>query len=157
MSIINEALKKTEQYVHINTAGKIQPHKTKLSPKLFLIYALILLSGLFLSHIIFKLLGQKVVKTQPQKEIIAVVQNQQTTLPALLPVKPASLTEEQKKPEVNYILNGIFFSDNDGYALVNNQIIRESDSVDGAKVIKITPNSVELDSQGTLITLNTQR
>ncbi len=157
MSIINEALKKTEQYIHTNTADKIQPQKTKFSPKLFLIYTLILISGLFLSHIIFKLLGQKVVKTQPQKEITAVTQTQQSILPTPLPVKTVLPTEEQKKPEVNYILNGIFFSDNDGYALVNNQIIREDDSVDGAKVIKITSNSVQLDNQGTVITLNTQR
>jgi len=157
MSIINEALKKTEEYIHTKAADKIQPQKTKLSAKLFLIYALILLSGLFLSHVIFKLLGHKVVKTQPEKEITAVVQTQQATLPAPLPVKPAPLIEVQKKPEVSFILNGIFFSDNDGYALVNNQIIREDDSVDGAKVIKITPNSVELDNQGTIITLSTQR
>jgi len=157
MSIINEALKKTEQYIHTKAAEKIQPQKTKLSAKLFLIYILILLGGLFLSQIIFKLLNHKVVKARPKKEISAVVQTQQTALPAPLPVKPAPLIEEQKKPEVNFILNGIFFSDNDGYALVNNQITRENDSVDGAKVIKITPNSVELDNQGTIITLNTQR
>ncbi len=157
MSIINEALKKTEQYIHTNTTDKIQPQKTKLSAKLFFVYALILIGGLFLSHIIFKLLGQKVVRTQPQKEVTAIAQTQQSILPTPLPVKPAPLIEEQKKPEVNFILNGIFFSDNDGYALVNNQIIRENDSVDGAKVIKITSNSVQLDNQGTVITLNTQR
>jgi len=157
MSIINDALKKTEQFIHINTADKTQPQKTKLSLKLILVYALILLIGFFLSHIIFKLLIHKVEITQPRKENTAIAQTQQVSLPVPAPVKPTPLIEEQKKPEVNFILNGIFFSDNDGYALVNNQIIREADSVDGAKVIKITPDSVELDNQGTIITLNTQR
>jgi len=51
------------------------------------------------------------------------------------------------------VLNGIFFSEGQGYALINNQIVKESDVIDGAKVLKITSDAVELDSSGTKITL----
>ena len=56
-----------------------------------------------------------------------------------------------------FVLNGIFFSDNDSYALINNQIVRENDYVDAAKVSSITANTVELDNAGTTITLTTPR
>ncbi|MDP2831372.1 MAG: hypothetical protein Q8O02_03905, partial [Candidatus Omnitrophota bacterium] len=59
--------------------------------------------------------------------------------------------------ETSFVLNGIFFSDEDGYALVNNQIVRENDYVDGAKVGLITVNTVKLDNAGQTITLSTPR
>ena len=86
---------------------------------------------------------------QPAKEI--------KTIPPILVVTPGPTLEENKTPQVNFVLSGIFFSDNDSYALVNNKIVRENDSVDGATVKTITANTVELDSGGMLTTLATQR
>ena len=158
MSIINEALKKAEQSIHNNSAKETLPPETKPSAKPYILYILILVAGLFLSNFIFTLLSrtktpaalkiaESAVKT-PTKEIAA--------KPSPV-IPPAPLLEENKAPETAFILNGIFFSDNDGYALVNNQIVRESDSVDGAEVKTITANTVELDNAGKIITLATQR
>ena len=72
-------------------------------------------------------------------------------------VKDYVVSEELPKPEKKFILSGIFFSANGAYALVNNQIVRENDLVDGAKVGKITVNSVELNNEGKIITLSTNR
>ena len=79
------------------------------------------------------------------------------TNPAAPAATPSQLPEEKKPAETSFILNGIFFSDNDGYALVNNQIVRENDYVDKAKVSLITPNTVQLDNAGSTITLSTHR
>ena len=127
----------------------------KPGPRPFLLYILILLVGISLSSFIFNLLGHKI-KTAalPKKSIIAIPQS--AVLPPL-PEKPSLVKEEQKPPEAAFVLNGIFFSDNDGYALINNQIVRENESVDGAKVMKITANTVELNNQEKLITLSTRR
>jgi len=154
MSIINEALKKTEQHIQEN-AAKRNSLPAKLSgPNPFLLYILILLAGIALSSFIFSLLGPKIKTVAPKKAAIAI--QQPVSLPPL-PEKPDLAKEEQKAPEATFVLNGIFFSDKDGYALVNNQIVRENDSVDGAKVTKITANTVELNSQEKLITLSTRR
>jgi hypothetical protein len=155
MSIINEALKKTEQHIQQNEAKKnSQPVKLP-GPKPFLLYILILLIGIFLSSFIFSLLGDKIKTAQaPKKAAIAIQQ------PVVLPVpaeEPALVKEEKNLPEAAFVLNGIFFSDNDGYALINTQIVRENESVDGARVTKITANTVELNSQEKLITLSTRR
>ncbi|MDO9572721.1 MAG: hypothetical protein Q7J37_02420 [Candidatus Omnitrophota bacterium] len=156
MSIINEALKKTEQSIHKNSIPKIPKSATKP----YIIYILILIAGLFLSNFVFVLLRHKTETTvtvkkspdltdQPVKEI--------KTIPPISVVTPGPTLEENKTPQANFVLSGIFFSDNDSYALVNNKIVRENDSVDGARVKTITANTVELDSGGMLITLATQR
>ncbi|MDD5477007.1 MAG: hypothetical protein PHG87_02195 [Candidatus Omnitrophica bacterium] len=156
MSIINEALKKTEQYIQQNEAKKNSFLDKKSGPRPFLLYILILLLGISLSSFIFSLLGDKIKTAQaPNKTAIAL---QQPVVLAPLPEEPALAKKEEKNiPEAAFVLNGIFFSDNDGYALINNQIVRENDSVDGAKVMKIAANTVELNNQEKLITLSTRR
>ncbi len=160
MSIINEALKKTEEHLQKN-AAKDSPLPQKPSgSKPFLLYILILLAGLLLGNFIFTLLKNKtqIHKIQtiqtPHESALPVIQ---ATNPPSLPILPSQPAEEKKPAEVNFVLNGIFFSDNDGYALVNNQIIRENDYVDGAKVDLITADSVELNNAGQTITLTTRR
>ncbi|MBU4251488.1 MAG: hypothetical protein KKC39_05990 [Candidatus Omnitrophica bacterium] len=155
MSIINEALKKTEEYLQKNSA-KDNPLPSKPpGPKPYLLYILILLAGLALGNFIFNLLSYKIQATQtPKKNAFAVIPATNLPAPAALPSQPA---KETKPIETSFVLNGIFFSDEDGYALVNNQIVRENDYVDGAKVGSITANTVKLDNAGQTITLSTPR
>jgi hypothetical protein len=154
MSIINEALKKTEEYLQKNSAQATPLPPKPSGGKPFLLYALILLAGILLGNFIFTLLRHKIQVPTPKKNVEAVVQ---TTNPPSQPILSSQPVEEHKPVEASFILNGIFFSDNDGYALINNQIVRENDYVDGAKVGLITTNKVELDNAGQTITLTTTR
>jgi len=155
MSIINEALKKTEEHLQKN-AAKDKPSAIKTSlAKPFLLYILILLAGLLLGNFIFTLLKRKTQTVRaPIKNTNAVIQ---TTNLFSLPILPSHPAEEHKPAKTSFILNGIFFSDNDSYALINNQIVRENDYVDEAKVSLITADSVQLDNAGQTITLTTPR
>ena len=186
MSIINEALKKTEEYLQKNSAkdNPLPPKRTAAKP--FLLYSLILLAGLALGNFIFNLLSHKAqadglasfsqshkpqddglasfsqshkpqgngLASTSQNHKIQTTQTPNSPSQAALPSQPL---EEKKSKETSFVLNGIFFSDNDGYALINNQIVRENDYVDGAKVGSITTNTVELDNSGQAITLSTHR
>jgi type II secretory pathway component PulC len=160
MSIINEALKKTEESIQKNSVKEKngQDNKTAINP--FVIYLLIFITGLFLITFIFAAVNRKAEQPpsaadKPLKA--AQISDKKTeTLPLSQP-EPAAMPEEPVKPKKKFILSGIFFSDNDGYALVNNQIIRENDSIEGAKVKKITANSVELNNEGEIITLSNSR
>ncbi|MDP3042193.1 MAG: hypothetical protein Q8N62_05680 [Candidatus Omnitrophota bacterium] len=155
MSIINEALKKTEEYLQKNSA-KDNPLPPKPSgPKPYILYILILLAGLALGNFIFNLLSYKIQTTQTSKKNANAVTPATNSPP--LPALPSQPAEETKPVETSFVLNGIFFSDEDGYALVNNQIVREDDYVDGAKVGLITANTVKLDNAGQTITLTTAR
>ena len=159
MSIINEALKKTEASIQRNSIKETIKPDRKLNLKSYLLYISIFVIGLFLSNFIFTSINRKIQTHQaPKTSKGAPISEKELKTNEILPtVAPAVLPEKQNKPEKNFILNGIFFSDNDGYALVNNQIIRENDSVDGAKVEKITANTVELNNEGKIITLSTNR
>lgn len=159
MSIINEALKKAEQSIHNNSAKEALSPDTKHPAKPYILYILILVAGLFLSNFIFTLLNRKtrpVAARNNAEPAVKTLAKEIAAEPSPI-ISPAPLSAENKVPETTFILNGIFFSDNDGYALVNNQIVREDDLVDGAEVKTITANTVELDNAGKIITLATQR
>ncbi|MDP2831311.1 MAG: hypothetical protein Q8O02_03595, partial [Candidatus Omnitrophota bacterium] len=133
MSIINEALKKTEEYLQKNSAKDNPLPPKPPGPKPLLLYILILLAGLALGNFIFNLLSYKIQTTAQTSE-----KNAFAVIPAAnsppLPALPSQLAEKTKPVETGFVLNGIFFSNEDGgYALVNNQIVRENDYVDGAK------------------------
>jgi len=152
MSIINEALKKTEQYIQKNAEKENLLLNSKPNVKPILLYILILLIGLFLGNTIFNLLRSK---TKPIKSAEKIdLGNEKTVTPVVLLSTPILSTIPSTNKD-EFVLNGIFFSDNDGYALVNNQIVRENDLVDGTKVSKITANTVELKQEDKIITLST--
>ena len=152
MSIINEALKKTEQYIQKNAEKENLLLNSKPNVKPILLYILILLIGLFLGNTIFNLLRSK---TKPIKSAEKIdLRNEKTVTPVVLLSTPILSTIPSTNKD-EFVLNGIFFSDNDGYALVNNQIVRENDLVDGTKVSKITANTVELKQEDKIITLST--
>lgn len=157
MSIINEALKKTENSILQNKAKKNALPVKKIRSKSFLLYTLILLIGIFLSNFIFSLLGHKTKLAQAPGKIIPAATSQQAPALPIFPTEPILPKEEHNPPQGVFVLNGIFFSDNDSYALINNQIVRENIMVDGAKVVAITQNTVELDNQGKSITLTSGR
>jgi type II secretory pathway component PulC len=167
MSIINEALKKTELSIQKNEAVKDTASNGKTGKRPILLYIFILIAGLFLGNLIFSLLAHKahpanIIKAapsvQPTPSIQQQIPNTQTlTSTASLPKQDINVAEPSIRQKPDFVLNGIFVSDNDGYALVNNQIVRENETVDGAKVKKITATSVELDLEGVITTLSTRR
>jgi len=68
---------------------------------------------------------------------------------------------EYQKPDTplephNLSLNGIVTMKNDKFALINNQVVREGDSVEGKVIIKISLEEVELDDNGRTIILQTK-
>ena len=67
MSIINEALKKTEQHLQENAVKNTPLTPKPWQPKLFLLYVLILSAGLLLGNFIFNLLKHK---TEPNRAAI---------------------------------------------------------------------------------------
>ena len=155
MSIINEALKKTEEQLQKNSTNNTSLRSKHSKIKLFLVSILILSAGILLGNFIFILLKNKTKTAQtPKENTLPLIQTKAALVPPILP-SPSLI--EKKTPAASFVLNGIFFSDNDGYALVNNQIVRENDFVDGAKVSLITANSVELVNADETLTLTTNR
>jgi hypothetical protein len=156
MSIIYDALKKVEE---ANTAGaKPEAAKQKKHPKpkvkSYFLYALIVCLGFFIGNLVFGFLSGSAPKS------LSIDKNQYAAKTGTK-VKPAPLSfimppaaEVKKKQQGSWVLSGVFFSENEGYALINNQIAKEGDVIDGATVKRISLHGVELESAGSTVKLS---
>jgi len=159
MSIIYDALKKVEE---ANTAGaKPEAAKQKKHPehkvKSYFLYALIVCLGFFIGNLVFGFLSSPAApkslsiakKRYPAKTGIKVK-------PAPLPFIMPPAAEVKKEQQGSWVLSGIFFSENEGYALINNQIAKEGDVIDGATVKRINLDGVDLESAGSTVKLSSR-
>ncbi|HTZ11790.1 MAG TPA: hypothetical protein VMD04_05420 [Candidatus Margulisiibacteriota bacterium] len=177
MSIIYDALKKVES---TNAAQPAEPDKKDISPKpkqrFYLIYILVASLGLFIANSLFGFLSptNKPLKEQikPLTGLFKTDQDKKKSGPALIVIAPTKPKAENKaersegltglisnikrEASPSLVLNGIFFSDSEGYALINNQIVKVGDTVGTAKVKSITVDEVELDNAGSVVKLSTR-
>ena len=160
MSIIYDALKKVE-------ASGVDDSKTKLDkgidrgikskPKIYLLYALMVCLGFFIANFFYRMFIPKhllhtsliAIKSQPLID----KKQEATTLETSPSIETG--TETKKETPALFNLNGVFFSEDEGYALINNKIVKQGDKIDGATIVRITLDEVELDSGGTIIKLST--
>lgn len=160
MSIIHDALKKVEKS-KTNLDLKVSTEKKPQSKiQKYLTYALVVCLGFFIGSIFLSLIGKSL------KNKSAILVKNKPSLPATpqpatdikvapKPEAPASPVIETTEPLPDtFVLNGVFFSQAEGYALVNNQIVKEGERVNGATVVKITLNQVELTKEGSTIKLS---
>lgn len=156
MSIIYDALKKVEDSSvkdlrPQDSGGKSLKHKFKP----YLLYILAACAGFFIVNIFFVFL------TNSKK-----VSGANTPVPSKISLAKAQAGKQQppsSDPPVKMsskgllILNGIFFSGDEGYALVNNHILKEGDAVNGAIVKRITVDEVEVEVDGSVLKLTVAR
>jgi len=157
MSIIYDALQKVQKNITEDAASPLQPKTTqgmpqakpKTNPILFYIFVVCLGSALgnfaynFFIH-------------QPKKAVASA-----PVLPSVKqPVAAQNLnSDKSSNPETplaepSLVLNGVFFEQGEGYALINNKIVRLGDEIDGAKVKEIAIDGVTLDFNGKIIKLS---
>lgn len=155
MSIIYDALKKAQESISPNSkqSANLKTPNPLSKLKIILLYVLIMGAGLAISNIIFSFVGFPAVKKPVAKNIKPTpnltakekpkVENiVGTQPPAALIAAPGTQSAKQ------FILSGVFFSQDEGYALINNQIVKKGDIVDDAVVLSIGLNGVELNSGG---------
>jgi hypothetical protein len=147
MSIIYEALKKVEGSF-VLAQEKKPAAEDKSGPKrysYFLYLLLIVAAGFLAANTVFNLLSGQVKNTAPAPLAV-------TAAPPADTAVVLTYTPPPQPPA--FTLNGIFFSQEEGFALINNQIVKNGDEVDGAKVVRIGPDEVELEAAGLAIKLS---
>lgn len=140
MSIIYEALKKTQSRL-INR----QEEKPKNNAFLWFTIGFIFTGFLGCGFALMLLINSAHPKTSV-KLITAALKTSEKT-PAAVTTAPA------KKTQTPLVLNGIISMEGENVALINNQILKEGDYIDGMRIINITKDKVELYSQGKLLVL----
>lgn len=150
MSIIHDALKKVEASTVRNDAR--EPSGKKADFKVYILYLLVAALGFISANLIFSFFNKATQKTA--KPVIKALPPKPVS-PAPPPLPSLTIEKEEKAPG-QLKLNGIFFSGNDGYALINNQIVKTGDEVSGAEVLRITLDGVELKYADKTINLSNQ-
>ena len=164
MSIIYDALKKVETSQTDDSKTKIDKgFKSKL--KIYLLYASMICLGLFIANIFYgRLLPKPSLNTTdivtsgqpPADKKQTVSSSQPSTEPDALQTSASVETkiETQKENPPSFTLNGVFFSGAEGYALINNRIVKKGDKIDGATVVQVLLDEVDLDFGGSIIKLS---
>jgi len=150
MSIIYEALKKVEKLQNVPDALPTTPQNVKHSKiKAYLFYSFVVSFGILIANIIFRLItGHSSVPVIKTDSVVKVTPVEQA--PEILQETP----QLQEKTPPQLTLNGLFFSQNQGYVLINNRILKEGDTIEGATVKRILLDGVELEADGAIIKLS---
>ncbi|MDP2937944.1 MAG: hypothetical protein Q8N72_01675 [Candidatus Omnitrophota bacterium] len=165
MSIIYDALKKVEASGANDSKTKIDKG-FKPKPKIYFLYALVICFGFFIANIFYEWLFPKlslktaniVTKGQPptDKEQAVSSYSQPSSEAATSQTSAPMQTkiETQKETPPSLTLNGVFFSGNEGYALINNRIVKQGDKIGGATIVQISLDEVDLEFDGSIIKLS---
>ncbi len=141
MSIIYEALKKTQDSLANSFAGK------KSNPRFLVAVVIFVFVGFLGCGFALMLLINSSSPKNVVKYISPQTQDAEKTtalnLPLLSKSNPAQL-----------VLNGIISMEGEYLALINNQILKEGDYVQDKRIISITKDKVELYSKGKLTVLS---
>jgi len=157
MSIIYDALKKVQKSnnLRLEVVKETKSFKPKIKQHLF--YLIVVCLGIFIGNIFFGFLSHPkssiVKQAKPSVQEVAPVPEQKASLETEPPISSNTI-EEPKEP---LVLNGIFFSEDKGYALINNKIVKEGDTIGGATVKRITSDNVELEKEGSVSRLTTNQ
>jgi cytoskeletal protein RodZ len=147
----------------------LKEHKRNF--KAYLLYAFALCLGLFAANIFFKFITRasernikalETKKTKSYAEKTEASPSLQANIAAITEVSKAGQPQTAAKKPVQYqellVVNGIFISHGEkSYALVNNRIVKEGDTIKGLKLVRITIDGLELsDPEGLIIKLYTK-
>jgi len=137
MSIIYDALKKVENKLESSGEKSLAADVKRVARKKpYYFYLVLVVAGITLASVVYNAIS---------KHYLAKVVTIRATDQG-----PARLGKE-------LALNGIFFSGDASYALINNQIVREGDAVMGVKIRRITSEVVELDKNGVIYRLSNRK
>ncbi len=168
MSIINEALKKTQEKLRITTASPLlesQKSDQKEGKKIWIrITVIFVLVGFLGCGLIFFALSKNrlALATKETKHEITQEQTPQSFKPSPVPVvqnphPSAQPPPAASKPNSNeLVLSGIMTMGDEQLALINNKIYKVGDYIGDRQVLSISVDKVEISDNGKTLTLTTK-
>lgn len=157
MSIIYDALKKIEVSTDINSTVKIDAidkPRSKSKYKIYSLYLLVVFIGFLITSMLLGIFTKTSTKAKRNKEPRP---PQILSAKAIPDVNVSVHSQPENKPKTAFILNGVFFSSDEGYALINNQIVKKGDVIDGATVLQIDLDEVTLEAKDSTIKLSNRK
>ncbi|MFA4888197.1 MAG: hypothetical protein WC628_01300 [Candidatus Omnitrophota bacterium] len=157
MSIIYDALKKVENSKN-NKFKTVIPAAGLKKVNSYFIYAAVVVLGLFVGNLFLSFLTPKEFRPAKLKPIAEAPKAPDAASTSNLGApsnKTAALAPQVKTEPQQYDFNldGVFFSGDTAFALINDQVVQRGDIVSGALIRKISLDSVELEVKGRITTL----
>ena len=154
MSVIHEALKKSGQPVEFRPPFFLKKKRSINWGPLFVMSVLILIVSPILAPIfrnpyrneaLPSRLPEPAIKESHMKAQFAVEET---------PITPAAAPVAAVTPVLpNLCLNGLVYSGNDSYCLINGKVVKIGETVSGATLTRVTADEAELDYHGQKIIL----
>ncbi|MGE5307604.1 MAG: hypothetical protein ACM3OC_00790 [Deltaproteobacteria bacterium] len=145
---------------NLNPEPKPEPKKTGLPLGKYALYAVCVIAGIGIAKVAFDRLTTRFAPKAPVAARAASVPPRPYTVqpPAPAPVQQTldAVKKKVKQTVEPFELNGICLSGSETFALINNQMVQEGDEVDGATVVKIGEEEVELKHNDKIIRLQTR-
>jgi type II secretory pathway component PulC len=165
-----EDVKKNEEMNQEQVQAQQKPKKSPVQLKAYLLFFVVACVGVVLANSLFRLFITPVrnnisLAAKAKEKFLS--ENKKTAVTGQETIKgvspstppPVSLLQElssQKQTQPTFVLNGVFFSENGGCALINNQIVKEGDHIEGATVVRIALEGVELKLEDSVIKLTSR-
>ncbi len=164
MSIINDALKKTQSQLEKFSPARQNPEHKDVHP-FFWSIAIIVFVGFLGCAVVLGFLYFRQSERKKQAAINNTANNSKDSQPALMQTErskertdnPQSIPPSQASITDNdsLILNGIITMDQEPFALINNQIYKEGEYIGQRRILSISVNEVEIYDNGRTIILRT--
>ncbi|MCX5712712.1 MAG: general secretion pathway protein GspB [Candidatus Omnitrophica bacterium] len=121
-----------------------------------LLYVFVLACGIILANVAFSIITRPSpgIRVASVKEKPAASASLRQDMPIAETYVPA-VAEESKTPKL--VLSGVFFSQVSSYAIINNQIVKEGDTIEGVVVKRINQDDVLLEASGVPFTLSSSK
>lgn len=114
-------------------------------------YILIFAIGILAAKILFSLISKTAPLTEKptlanKKEPLPIALEQVSApIASFKKLIPKSVEPSEKKSRPELVLNGIAASGSDGWAIINERIVKVGDTVKGAKIVGISADRVDLE------------
>jgi hypothetical protein len=164
MSIIYDSLKKIEKdkttpaAIAESSSGQTQPRRSHDFLKPPFLYAAFAVIGIVLASALYQFLFSARAGRHKKGAIVKLnppALSLNTPNPYQRSPEAQAQTASFQETLASFTLNGIFFSQENGFALINNQIVKVGDSIEGAIVEEISEDKVMLRANGIEINLST--
>ncbi|MCX5700133.1 MAG: hypothetical protein NTZ63_01125 [Candidatus Omnitrophica bacterium] len=159
MSIIYDALKKVDKSLdkrEVFLPGIPTQIKPSHKFKPIYLYIFIVCLGLLLGNYAFNYFTRPkniISSTVAQPRESSQIQSTENRTPATESLASPTLSSVAEIPGPALLLSGVFFEKDDGYALINNRIIRVGDNINNAIVKEINLDGVTLEFNGKIVKL----
>jgi type II secretory pathway component PulC len=159
VSIIYEALQKTQVEDELQNSPSSQAEMTKddwIDVGISLIIAF-LLAMIMIAHYPPHSKSKEILESKKNSKEVSILDvPDETVKPVVQPTSDSKMMGvpfDEAAYKLNHVLNGVFVSEEEKIAMVNNRFFNIGDNIDGMKVVSIEPDKIKLQHENGIVEL----